>query len=183
MTRPSELQRPFKKLFPASSKSSTKPLSGAICEDIWNLIETYSLLCVLPGFGDHEVDLLTTTRGSNNPSSLQESASNLKAFMHVWLRLSSATLFSLRGWALLVCTDDMEAANPGTLDRVNQAIKEARENYKADITVALQLMEIHFPKSSLSSNAHSAVCRAVHEMAMMGAILPELGIERLVSSL
>jgi hypothetical protein len=181
MTRPSELQRPFKKLFPVSSSSSTKPLSGAMCEDIWNLTETYSLLCVLPGFGDHEVDLLTSMRGRNHPDSLQEAASNLKVFLQIWLRLSSATLFSLRAWSLFVCTKAMEDAEPGTLDRVNRAIKQCRDNYKADITVAMQLMEIHFPKSCLSSNAHSAVCRAVHEISMMGAILPELGIERLVS--
>jgi hypothetical protein len=75
----------------------------------------------------------------------------------------------------------VEDAEPGTLDRVNMAIKQCRENYKADITVAMKLMEIHFPKSCLSSNAYSVVCIAVYEMSMMDDILPELRIERLVS--
>jgi len=76
----------------------------------------------------------------------------------------------------------MEDAEPGTLDRVNRAIKQCRDNYKADTTVAMRLItEIHFPKSCVASNAHSAVCRAVDEMSVMDAILPELGIERLVS--
>ena len=130
MTRPLELQQSFKKLFPVFASSSTKPLSGAICEDIWNLTETYSLLCILPGFGDRELDLLTSMRESSHPDSMLEASSHLKAFMQVWLRLSSATLLSLRDWALLVCTKAMEDANPGTLEQINQDIKEARENYK-----------------------------------------------------
>ena len=42
-------------------------------------------------------------------------------------------------------------------------------------------MEVHFPRTSLSINAHSVVCRAKYEMKMMGALLMELGIERTVS--
>ena len=45
----------------------------------------------------------------------------------------------------------------------------------------MSLMEVHFPRTSLSTNAHSVVCRAKYEIEMMGALLMELGIERTVS--
>ena len=86
--------------------------------------------------------------------------------MQVRLRLSSATWVSLRAWALLVCTKAVEDANPGTLEQVNQLIKEALKNYKTGITVALQLMEIHFPRSSLSLNSPATICKDVREMTV-----------------
>jgi hypothetical protein len=57
----------------------------------------------------------------------------------------------------------------------------ARYEYVADCNVLMSLLEVHFPRTSLSTNAHSAVCRAKYEMEMMGALLMELGIERTVS--
>ncbi len=45
----------------------------------------------------------------------------------------------------------------------------------------MSLMEVHFPRTSLSTNAHSVVCRAKYDMEMMGALLMELEIERTVS--
>lgn len=48
-TRTSELQRPFKKYFPSSGGATSKPLSGCICEDTWNIIEVYGPLSLSPG--------------------------------------------------------------------------------------------------------------------------------------
>ncbi len=45
----------------------------------------------------------------------------------------------------------------------------------------MSLMEVHFPRTSLSTNAHSVVYCAKYEMEMMGALLMELGNERTVS--
>ena len=64
---------------------------------------------------------------------------------------------------------------------MNNDIKESRNAYRADCAVFLTLFERHFPRSSLSTNAHSTACRVVYEMDMMGALLMELGIERTVS--
>ena len=81
---------------------------------------------------------------------------------------------------MVYCTQATEDAEPGILTRINRQIMEARQWYVADITVAFQLIEIHFPPQCCSSNGHTAVCRATNEMPMMGAILPELGFERTV---
>ena len=101
----------------------------------------------------------------------------------IWLRISSAAIFSLRCWSLagLRCTKARADEDPDYLNAVNNAIKESRNAYRADCAVFLTLFERHFPRSSLSTNAHSAACRAVYEMDMMGALLMELGIERTVS--
>ena len=45
----------------------------------------------------------------------------------------------------------------------------------------MPLTEVHFPQTSLSTNAHSVVYCAKYEMEMMGALLMELGNERTVS--
>ncbi len=78
----------------------------------------------------------------------------------------------------------MKARADEDLDALNYAnitITQTRNAYRADCAVFLTLFERHFPRTSLSTNAHSAVCRAIYEMEMMGAIIIELGIERTVS--
>jgi hypothetical protein len=67
------------------------------------------------------------------------------------------------------------------LEVSNEAMMESRLNYKADCTVFLQLFELYFPKTSLATNAHAALCRAVHGMMMMGDIVSDLEIERTVN--
>ncbi len=181
--RPSEIQRPLVGMMPASVTSHTKPLSGTVCEDILNLTEVFGLLTLLPGFEDHEKDLLLSSGGSFPPDTLQDIVGNLKVVKHIWLRICSAAIFSLRSWAQedLRCTKEYEDLIPGELDRTNEKIRRSRDEYKSDCFVFLKLFETHFPRSSLSTNAHSAICRAVHEMDMMGALLIELWIEKTLS--
>jgi hypothetical protein len=81
----------------------------------------------------------------------------------------------------LQCTKDVAGAYPELLLCVNEPIKWTRNDYVADWKGFMSLMEIHFPRTSLSTNAHSDICRAKYEMEMMGAFLMELGIERTVS--
>jgi hypothetical protein len=99
------------------------------------------------------------------------------------LRISSAAIFSLRCWSMsgLQCTKDVAGADPELHWCVNERITWTRNDYVADCKVFMSLMEVHFPRTSLSTNAHSAVCRAKYEMEMMGALLMELGFERTVS--
>ena len=61
---------------------------------------------------------------------------------------------------------------------VSERIKGARYEYVADCNICMSLMEVHFLRTSLSTNAHSVVYRAKYEMEIMGALLMELGIER-----
>ncbi len=102
---------------------------------------------------------------------------------HIWLRICSVAIFSLRCWSLggLRCTKARADEDPGALNDMNIAITQSRNAYRADCAVFLTLFERHFPRSSLSTNAHSAACRAIYEMEMMGALIMELGIERTVS--
>ena len=182
-TRQTELQRPLKAYFPSAATSATKPLSGWICEDVWNCVETTGLLTMSAAFGPSERGLLAAGLGRNPDNEIVAAVGNLDACSRIWWRLNSAILFSLRTWSTQTCTQDLEDRFPGTLERVNQLIRESRDNYKADIFIAFTLMEIHFPKSSLSSNGHTAVCRGTHELETLGAHLPELGIERTVLQL
>ncbi len=64
---------------------------------------------------------------------------------------------------------------------MNNVITKSRNAYKADCIIFSTLFESHFPRASLSTNAHSSACRVVYEMEMMGALLMELGMERTVS--
>jgi hypothetical protein len=111
---------------------------------------------------------------------LHETANNLQGIKQIWLRISSAAIFSLRCWSMdeLQCPKDVAGADPELLLCVNERIKWTRNDYVADCKVFTSLMEVHFPRTSLSTNAHSDVCRAKYEMEMMGALLMELGIER-----
>ena len=169
-------------MLPANVKTNTKPLSGSVCEDIQNLTEVFGLLTLLLGFEDHEKDLLLSSGSSSHPNTLQHIASNLQVVKHIWLRISSAAIFSLRSWAQqgLRCTKEESDLIPGLLQDTNETIKRTREEYKSDCFVFLKLFETHFPHSSLSTNAHSAICRVVYEMEMMWALIMELGIERTV---
>jgi hypothetical protein len=171
------------KMLPSTVSTNTKPLSGAVCEDVWNLTEMTGLLTLLPGFGDHEREQSEACIGDSTPETLLATAANLSVVKHIWPRLSSAAIFSLRAWSLSQFYISQEAAiaDPILLEVSNEAIMESRLNYKADCTMFLQLFELHFPETSLSTNAHAALCRAVHEMMMMGAIVPDLGIERTVN--
>jgi hypothetical protein len=171
-------------MMPASVTALTKPLLGTVCEDILNLTEVFGLLTLLPGFEEQERELLQDAEGNaSSPDTLHGTANNLHVMKHIWLRISSAAIFSLRCWSLagLRCTKARADEDPDYLNAVNNAIKESRNAYRADCAVFLTLFERHFPRSSLSTNAHSAACRAVYEMDMMGALLMELGIERTVS--
>jgi hypothetical protein len=171
-------------MVPASVTNHTKPLSGAVCEDILNLTEVFGLLTLLPGFEEHERELLQAAEGaSSSPDTLHETSIHLEVIKQIWLRISSAAIFSLRCWSLggLQCTKEVADADPELLYCVNERIKATRYDYEADCKVFMALMEVHFPRTSLSTNAHSAVCRAKYEMEMMGALILELGIERTVS--
>ena len=155
------------KMLPSTVSTNTKPLSGALCEDVWNLTQTIGLLPLLPGFGDHEREQLEACVGDSNRETLPATAANLGVIKLIWLRLSSAAIFSLRAWSLSQFSISQEAAiaDPIHLLEVsNEAIVESRLNYKAGCTLFLQLFELHFPETSLSTNAHAALCRAVHEM-------------------
>ena len=178
------MKRPLCNMVPASVTNHTKPLSGAVCEDILNLTEVFGLLTLLPGFEEHERELLEAAQGaSSSPDTLHETANNLQVIKQIWLRVCSAAIFSLRCWSIggLRCTKDVADADPELLYAVNERIKMTRYEYVADCNVLMSLLEVHFPRTSLSTNAHSAVCRAKYEMEMMGALLMELGIERTVS--
>jgi hypothetical protein len=132
----------------------------------------------LPGFGDHEREQLDACIGDSSPETLPVTAANLGDVKHIWLRLSLAAILSLRAWSLSQFYISQEAAiaDPILLEVTNEAIMESRLNYKADLPVFLQLFELHFPETSLSTNAYATLCRAVHEIMMMGAIVPDLGI-------
>jgi hypothetical protein len=171
------------KMLPSTISTNTKPLFGDVCEDVWNLTGTIGLLILLPGFGDHEIEQLEACVGDSSPKTLPATAANLGVVKHVWLRLSSAAIFSLRAWSLsqFYISQDAAIADPIFLEVSNEAIMDSRLNYKADCTVFLQLFELHFPETSLSTDAHVDLCRAVHEMMMMAAIVPDLGIERTVN--
>ena len=60
------MKRPLSKMVPASVTNHTKPLSGAVCEDILNLTEVVGLLTLLPGFEEHERELLHASEGSSS---------------------------------------------------------------------------------------------------------------------
>jgi hypothetical protein len=75
----------------------------------------------------------------------------------VYLRLSSAIVFAFRGWQLYSCTQEDLDEDPLYLSHVNRKISEGRRLCQADIDVALQLIEHHFPTRSCSTNCHSAV--------------------------
>ncbi len=66
------------------------------------------------------------------------------------------------------------ALTTGTYPRLETKAKGAGE-------IDNIMFVVHFPETSLSTNAHAAFCRAVHEMMMMGAIVPDLEIERTVN--
>ncbi len=69
------------------------------------------------------------------------------------------------------------------MEITNEEIMKSRLDYKADCTVFLRLFKLHFPETLLSTNAHAALCRTVHEMMIMGAIVLVLGIKRTVNKL
>ena len=64
---------------------------------------------------------------------------------------------------------------------MNRKISEGRRLCQADINVAMQLIEQHFPTRSCSTNGHSAVCQLIRNMKTKGAPRRELGIERAMS--
>ena len=83
--RPAELRRPIKRMWPANSKATTKPLSGWMCADVQHDLETYSLLSTLPqSFSGEGI--------ANISSAVEEIMPEIK---HVYLRLSSAIVFAL----------------------------------------------------------------------------------------
>ncbi len=120
---------------------------------------------------------------ASSPYTLHGTANNLHVMKHIWLRICSAAIFSLRCWSLggLRCTKTRADEDPDYFNGVNIAIAQSRNAYRADCEVFLTLFERHFPRSLLSTNAHSAACRAIYEMEMVGALIMELGIERTVS--
>ena len=136
----------------------------------------------MPGFGDHEREQLAACIRDSTPGTLHATAANLGDIKHIWLRLSSVAIFSLRASSLGQFSISQEAAiaDPILLKVSNEAIMESRLNYKADCTVFLQLFELHFLETSLLTSAHAALSRSVHEMMMMGAIDLDLVIERTV---
>ena len=176
-TRPTELKRPLHRIFPLHAKATTKPCSGWICENMWHHTETIGLLTVLSrAFGKTEHMAVLGQGRAFNLNLL----SRFEAWRQIWLRLGSATCYALRIWQDVSCTQDEEDANPGTLARINQQIRQELTCYIADIKVAATLMQKYFPASCLSSNLHAAVCRMEKEIEMHGAPRPELGIERTV---
>jgi hypothetical protein len=169
---------------PASVTTHTKPLSCTVCEDILNLTEVFGLLTLLLGFKEQERELLQDAEGNaSSPDTLHGTANNLHVMKHTRLRISSASIFSLRCWSLAEfrCTTAQAGKVLFALNHVNNAITESRNAYMADCTVFLTLFERHFPRASLSTNAHLVACQVVYEMDMMGSLLMELGIEKTVS--
>ncbi len=94
------MHRPFMKMLPSIVSDNTKPLSRDVCGDVWNLTETIGLLTLLPGFGDHERELLEACIGGSTLETLPATAANLRVVNHILLRLFSAAIFSLRAWSL-----------------------------------------------------------------------------------
>ncbi len=69
------MKRPLLNMVPTSVTNHTKPLSGAVCEDIFNLNEVFGLLTLLPGFEEHERELLQAAEGaSSSPNTLHQTA-------------------------------------------------------------------------------------------------------------
>ncbi len=103
----------------------------------------------MQGFGDHEREQLEACIRDSTPEPLSATAANLGVVKHIWLRLSSFAIFSLRAWSLsqFYISQEEAIADPILLEVVNEAIMESHLNYKADCTVFLQLIELHFPKS------------------------------------
>lgn len=159
-------------------------MSGWICEDVWNHIETLGLLDTLMySFGDHEEALLREERDLS-----QDTVSFLRVWRVMWLRLCSATLHSLRRGTAVSCTQQECDADEGLLHRTNVQIEHEQRLYKYDIEALAAMYEIQvrrgmFPKSILSSNLHTAVCRVPREMQRHGATKLELGMERSASIL
>ncbi len=54
------------------------------------------LLTLLPGFGDHERELLEACIGGSTPETLPATAANLRVVKQILLRLSTVAIFSLR---------------------------------------------------------------------------------------
>jgi len=108
---------------------------------------------------------------------------NLQVIKQIWLCICSAAIFSIRCWFVggFQCTKDVVNADPELLYCVNERINGAGYEYVEDCNVFMSLMEVHFPRTTLSTKVHSVVCRAKCEMEMMGALRMELGIERTVS--
>jgi len=104
------MKRPLFNMMSASVTTHTKPLSGDVCEDIFNLTEVFGLLTVLPSFEERERELLHTAEGaSSSPDTLHETANNLQVIKNIWLHISSAAILSLRCWSIggLRCTKDV----------------------------------------------------------------------------
>ena len=109
---------------PASVTAHTKPLSGTVCEDILNLTEVFGLLTLLPGFEEQERELLQDAEGNvSSPDTLHGTVNNLHVMKHIWLRISSVAIFSLRCWSLarLRCTKAQADEVLGALNHVNNA--------------------------------------------------------------
>ena len=121
-------------------------MSGAVCEDILNLSEVFGLLTLLPGFEEHERELLHVAKGASYfPNTLHEAANNLQVVKNIWLRICFAAILSLRCWSIggLRCTKDVADADPELLDVVNQRIAATRYEYVADCNVFMSLFEVH----------------------------------------
>ncbi len=58
--------------------------------------KTIGLLTLLPGFGDHERELLEVCIGGSTPETLHATTANLRVVKHILPRLSSAAIFSFR---------------------------------------------------------------------------------------
>ena len=80
--------------------TNTTRLSRVVCEVFWNLTKTIGILTLSSGFGDHERKLLEVCIGDSTPETLPVTAANLGALKHIWLRLSSTEIVSLRAWSL-----------------------------------------------------------------------------------
>jgi hypothetical protein len=75
--------------------------TGAVCEDILNLTEIFGLLTLLPGFEEHERELLKAAEvASFSPDTLHETANDLHVIKQTWLRISSAAIVSLLCWSM-----------------------------------------------------------------------------------
>ena len=107
------------------------------------------LLTLLPGFGDHERELLEAFIGRSTLETLLATAANLRVVKHILLRLSSTAIFSLRAWWLsqFYISQEEAIAEPILLEITNEEIMKSRLDYKADCTVFLQLFELHFPET------------------------------------
>ena len=169
-------------MWPAHAKSSTKPLSGWMCEDVQHDL-AYSFLSTLPQSFRVDGLLKGTDTSAATTSHLGGVAEIMPRIKQVYLRLSSAIVFALRGLQLYWCTQEDLDEDPRYLTRVNRKITEGRRLCEADIKVALQLIEQIFSIRSCSTNGHSAVCQLVRNMKTKGAPRFELGIERAVSTL